>query len=301
MNYELLIIWLLFVFCAALSVTGVLLLFRLKQKHENADFRQIHYAMVLLYTFGFYVLWGRLFIRIILPETNYANDYDIIQNVNQALGIPFMFAGFILLVYWIFSNSEIKRGTLKLLIGILLILSLAAAHYYVYHYDFFNNTVQINQVLIALFALWTSLSLLFFCKCIHFNLRIINAAGYALVAISNLLLVFIFSDLLIVSVVNLFFFLVMTSFTVAVYYGLNIRVEPKVSGTSSERIFAKFGVTQREREVIWEIRNGLTNQQIADKLFVTLQTVKDHNSRIYQKLGVKNRTQLVKLFNDEKH
>jgi len=301
MNYELLIIWLLFVFSAALSVTGVLLLFRLKQKNEIVDFRQIHYAMVLLYTFGFYVLWGRLFIRIILPETNYASNYDIIQNVNQALGIPFLFAGFVLLVYWIYRNSEVKKSTLKLIIGVLVILIFALTHYYVYQYDFFKDTVQINQVLIALFALWTSLSLLFFCKCIHFNLRIINAAGYGVVAISNLLLIIIVSDLLIVSVVNLFFFLVMTSFTVAIYYGLKIKAEPKISGTYSDRIFIKYGITQREREVIHEIQNGLTNQQIADKLFVTLQTVKDHNSRIYLKLGVKNRTQLVKLFHDEKH
>ncbi|WP_081782530.1 response regulator transcription factor [Prolixibacter bellariivorans] len=39
-----------------------------------------------------------------------------------------------------------------------------------------------------------------------------------------------------------------------------------------------------------------TNQQIADKLFISIETVKDHNSRIFLKTEVKNRTQLARLF-----
>jgi DNA-binding NarL/FixJ family response regulator len=38
---------------------------------------------------------------------------------------------------------------------------------------------------------------------------------------------------------------------------------------------------------------GKTNKQIAEELFISLQTVKDHTHRIYSKLGVKSRTQLV--------
>ncbi|MFB6317137.1 LuxR C-terminal-related transcriptional regulator [Saccharicrinis sp. FJH54] len=300
MNYGLLIIWLFFVFCAALSVTGVLLLFRLKQKHKGTDFRQIHYAMVLLYTFGFYVLWGKLFIRIILPETSYANNNDMIQNVNQALGIPFMFAGFILLVYWIYHNSEIKRLITKLLSGTILVLVLTGIYIYLYNYNFFKNTVQINQILISLFSLWVAFSVLFYCKCIDFRTRMILATGFGVVALGNLALLFFEHVLLFISALNLVYFLVMTGFTVAVYYGFVTTAEPEVNESSADRIYKTYGITLREREVISEIQNGLTNQQIADKLFVTLQTVKDHNSRIYLKLGVKNRTQLVKLFHDQK-
>jgi DNA-binding NarL/FixJ family response regulator len=41
---------------------------------------------------------------------------------------------------------------------------------------------------------------------------------------------------------------------------------------------------------------GRTNQEIADALFVALQTVKDHNYRIFQKAGVRNRTELARRF-----
>jgi DNA-binding NarL/FixJ family response regulator len=64
--------------------------------------------------------------------------------------------------------------------------------------------------------------------------------------------------------------------------------------TNNEDWITAFGITRREAEVIKKITAGMTNQQIADELFITLQTVKDHNSRIYQKLDVRNRTQLIR-------
>jgi len=54
-------------------------------------------------------------------------------------------------------------------------------------------------------------------------------------------------------------------------------------------------ISPREAEIIAEICNGLSNQEIADKLFISLQTVKDHTSRIYMKTNVRNRMQLMAL------
>jgi DNA-binding CsgD family transcriptional regulator len=58
---------------------------------------------------------------------------------------------------------------------------------------------------------------------------------------------------------------------------------------------AKYGISKRESEVITEISKGLTNKDIAEKLFISLQTVKDHTHRIYLKTGVRNRTELANL------
>ncbi len=52
-------------------------------------------------------------------------------------------------------------------------------------------------------------------------------------------------------------------------------------------------LTDRELEILRLIAAGLTNQQIADQLFVTLDTVKWHNKHSFQKLHVSNRTQAV--------
>jgi len=52
-------------------------------------------------------------------------------------------------------------------------------------------------------------------------------------------------------------------------------------------------LTQRELDVLGLLAQGLTNQQIADGLFIALATVKTHTRSIYGKLGVNNRTRAV--------
>lgn len=64
------------------------------------------------------------------------------------------------------------------------------------------------------------------------------------------------------------------------------------------RLFAESGITRREAEIIELICLGKTNQEIADQLFISLTTVKDHNYVTFQKLGVRNRTELTRLVLD---
>lgn len=53
----------------------------------------------------------------------------------------------------------------------------------------------------------------------------------------------------------------------------------------------KLGISKRELEVLRLMANGLSNEEIAEKLFVSLNTVKTHSSSIFLKLDVKRRTQ----------
>ena len=52
-------------------------------------------------------------------------------------------------------------------------------------------------------------------------------------------------------------------------------------------------LTERELEVLTLIAAGLSNQEIANQLVISLATVKSHTSHIYTKLGVRNRTQAL--------
>lgn len=60
-----------------------------------------------------------------------------------------------------------------------------------------------------------------------------------------------------------------------------------------EKILAQIGISQREFEVLELIAEGCTNQEIADRLFISLNTVKTHSSNLFAKLDVKRRTQAV--------
>jgi NarL family two-component system response regulator LiaR len=55
------------------------------------------------------------------------------------------------------------------------------------------------------------------------------------------------------------------------------------------------GITRRELEILELIAQGMSNREIAGKLYVSLNTVKTHSSRVFDKLGAKRRTQAVQL------
>ena len=55
----------------------------------------------------------------------------------------------------------------------------------------------------------------------------------------------------------------------------------------------KLGISRRELDVLNLMAGGLSNEEIAGKLFVSLSTVKTHSSNIFMKLDVKRRTQAV--------
>ncbi|OYU55910.1 MAG: helix-turn-helix transcriptional regulator [Chitinophagaceae bacterium BSSC1] len=55
----------------------------------------------------------------------------------------------------------------------------------------------------------------------------------------------------------------------------------------------KMGISKREWEVLTLMSQGLSNQEIANQLFVSLNTVKTHGSNLFLKLDVKRRTQAI--------
>lgn len=61
----------------------------------------------------------------------------------------------------------------------------------------------------------------------------------------------------------------------------------------NEKSLAAAGISKREWEVLALMAKGLSNQEIADQLFVSLNTVKTHSSRIFEKLEASRRTQAI--------
>ncbi|MFJ9950496.1 response regulator [Kitasatospora sp. NPDC091207] len=53
------------------------------------------------------------------------------------------------------------------------------------------------------------------------------------------------------------------------------------------------GITEREREVLTLVGRGRSNAEIAEDLFITVATAKSHVSRLFAKLGARDRVQLV--------
>jgi len=65
--------------------------------------------------------------------------------------------------------------------------------------------------------------------------------------------------------------------------------------TPDDRKREDLSITRRELEILELIAQGMSNREIAEKLFVSENTVKTHSSRVFDKLGARRRTQAVQL------
>lgn len=92
--------------------------------------------------------------------------------------------------------------------------------------------------------------------------------------------------------------LLFTSLGIWVGWKLTRRKEVATSpdGTEfrfNEKNIERLGISKREKEVLELIALGLSNQEIADRLFVSINTIKTHSSNLFIKLDVKRRTEAI--------
>jgi DNA-binding CsgD family transcriptional regulator len=69
--------------------------------------------------------------------------------------------------------------------------------------------------------------------------------------------------------------------------------DPRAASVPNDAQLARLGLSQRELEVLRLMAEGLSNQEIAGRLFLSPNTIKTHSSRLFEKLEVKRRTQAV--------
>jgi DNA-binding CsgD family transcriptional regulator len=72
-------------------------------------------------------------------------------------------------------------------------------------------------------------------------------------------------------------------------------VSSSVAFVANERKREDLGITRRELEILELVAQGMSNREIAAKLYVSENTVKTHCGRAFDKLGARRRTQAVLL------
>jgi len=72
-----------------------------------------------------------------------------------------------------------------------------------------------------------------------------------------------------------------------------VYIERQVDFVQNETEIQKLNLSKRELEVLELMARGLSNQEIASELFLSLSTIKTHSSSLFEKLDVKRRTQAI--------
>lgn len=73
---------------------------------------------------------------------------------------------------------------------------------------------------------------------------------------------------------------------------------PHSSFILNEEKLKMLGISKREHEVLELMAKGMSNQEIADRLFVSVNTVKTHTSGLFLKMDVRRRTQAIQKGKD---
>jgi DNA-binding NarL/FixJ family response regulator len=81
------------------------------------------------------------------------------------------------------------------------------------------------------------------------------------------------------------------------YYSFSYSNQPVFfqSNSLTEIFTTQFQISEREKDILLLLLDGMANKEIAEKLSISVRTVENHLSRIYQKTGTCSRMQVVNL------
>jgi DNA-binding CsgD family transcriptional regulator len=297
--------YLIFIISVALSAGGVVLSTRLRNRYHNNIFSSLLYFQVFIYTFGFYGIWGQAIIKVLLSQYLSAENLLRISNIALLLGLPFLVFAWLMLLQ--FSSGITGRNNKPLFISAFLLVNfsiLAAVGYFLSKENEFEPVVLIKTYYIALHFIYCSAAsaiILFPGKrrglLSRHDSRSLAFFIFVIMLIQSIPLLFYTSEVWIAVIFIFVFFAGNTFIPVYLNYSADLHeiISEQAPLISFDDLCIKFDISPREKDIIREICNGLSNKEISEKLFISLQTVKDHTHRIYNKTNVRSRAQLITL------
>jgi DNA-binding CsgD family transcriptional regulator len=304
------LVYLIFILSVAFAAGGVLLSSRLRNRYNREIFSLLLYYQVFIFTFGFYGIWGQVVIRAFL--TPYISEELLIRftDISMLLGLPFLVFAWLMLLRFSAEISGRKINNWHVLTFLLLNFTVIAIMGFAMSK---TNTLRPAAlikyyfiVMHLIYSLWSSLLIIFALRgksVIHDYDRKRIGTGIFLVMVLQCLPLLFYGSQQYLSIIFTFTFFAGNAFLpVYMSYGtlLTIFSSEKGINISFEEFCKKFEVSPRETDIVREICNGLSNKEISEKLFISLQTVKDHTHRIYTKTNVKSRVQLIYLVKELK-
>ena len=297
-----------FIIATGIIAGSIMVTVQLKSTYQSPIFSSLLFFLAFYYTFGFYTLWGQ-HLTMSLIDANL--NEELLKNITDimvVLGSPFIMFAAIMFIKFTreLSGRQLSDRAIVLciFIGVIIVIALG---YALISYQKLPSKLMIRYYYIFLMIIFISIGTMNLLM-IHRNSSKMNvtdlrkmAVGLVILLVLQLLTIrfysnhFIFSQLFI-----LFYFLFGGFIPLFLKYWADLsRLNRSIDQMGAiEDFFQSYSISPREKEIIFEINKGLTNQEIADRLYISLQTVKDHTSRIYSKTNCTGRAQLMTIINE---
>ncbi|MFC2125728.1 response regulator transcription factor [Bacteroidota bacterium] len=299
------------------AVAAVILVTHQLQGDYKSDFiNNYFYYLIAFLAFGFYASWAQIILRSLMA--GFELPSNVIERVGQllpVLGFPFILIAWLMQLRMMYAFRSQKLKSVYSLLYFVIFLVLLIVIYVFFSFTDFDPGESLDlrvfvissligiDLLISLLSIWIGL---FAVKSIRDRQKkkiYFKLTGYLALSILirySLAPVMFIHPLMVSGFLLLFF----TSFLIPLIFLRSIADDlfPSRSIEGNVEIDfkilkAKYQISKRETEIIDQICQGKSNKQIAETLFISLQTVKDHTHRIYTKVGINSRMQLLQKVN----
>ena len=299
-----------FIVSVASASGSMLVASHLRSSYRTDFFSTLIFYSVFYFTFGFYAIWGQIFVSSYLSDLVPADLLTRIRDITMLMGTPFLILQFLMLIRLSKEITGSKMtGTFILgyVVANLIMLSLVV---------FILNKYQDLKSfpIIKYYYILLNLTFTLFCtnnflsgdlrrdRLSRSDLIIMSVWILGEMIIQNIIL-YLYEGQIVLGLIFIFTYF-SGGILIPIYLKYWADLSKLIPEDNSKPSFAdfckRFDITKREKEIIYQIYNGLSNQQIADKLFISLQTVKDHTHRIYGKTECSSRSRLISMVNESK-
>jgi DNA-binding CsgD family transcriptional regulator len=303
-----------FIISAALAVTGIMISYQLYHTHQKPVLQILLYQQIFLVSFFIYGVWGNIALHEILA------DLSLITELNNkltvfipVLGIPFLIVSWFMLLRFSFRLNGFKESKFFPLIYFPLLLIIVLSFSVLIDKEIISVSSEPDLFIIrSITAINFIIHLIFLIpflsdkkkKPLTKEIRFLKKHAlmylFGVLIYSGVLCFYNYFGTISFCISILLLFAAGISIPVILKLNEKSQLLPQVNNNISFTDFCNlYEISKREAEIVLEICTGKSNKDISDKLFITLQTVKDHNYRIYSKLGVKTRGQLTKLVREK--
>lgn len=296
-----------FLVSTGIAIIGIMISFQNFQRYKAPVLSILLYQQIFLFSFFVYGIWGNIALHELIADLNISTEIsDKLTFFIPIIGIPFLVVSWFMLLKFALNSNGYKISK------VFIFCYFPAFLIILFFLTFFiqrgilkipeEPDLFIVRIIVALNLLVHAAFLIpFIFPKVNATLKEIELdKKWAFVYLAGVL---VYS--LTLSYFTLFSY-ISTNISIVLLFGISIIIpvriylnEIKTKSLDFNSFCTLYEISKRESEIVLEICTGKSNKAIAEKLFITIQTVKDHNHRIFTKTDVKSRVQLANLVREK--